>query len=598
MIAPFTRLLLITFLIFYSSISVKTQNLKLTTEQWLEDFAALEQLIRSKHAKPFWISKETDFEKKLAQSRKILVQEKAPTAMKWIEFLKIIAFLKDGHSSIRGTDRYQLFGYLPFTATWFEEDLYILRTPDRYRRALGAKILKVDDTLIQTAIEKLRPVVPHANESRFKKFSPYYLHLPGVLYGLGISKSPKAATLLLEDESGETFSIKMKPLEEDKEEEMIDFGWDLNPLPLYRRQKDRAYWFEYLEREKLLYLNYNKVTSMEEESIWAFSERLFQFVKDHPIEKFVVDIRDNGGGNGAYSAGLWKGIETNEKINQTGKLFVITGYNTFSAAISFASKLELRTQAIFVGESVCDRLWAPGDAANYELPNSRVKIGLSKLFHEKSFYLDERQTLEPDYPLEVTFDDYSRGKDPVMDFIISYNKEKKPTSVVDIQKYTGRYEFSPFQYLDILADREALKMEISGLLYSPLYPIGKGRFATEIKGMSLSFEKEGFASLKYPDGKVRELQKVRHSDLTPYELILAGRFLELETFLLELKGNHPESAFWRDHSLASLALEVYYDLKDSRGRESAGELAKAILNIAIRVNPEDHEFASYSLRFY
>lgn len=570
----------------------------ISTEQWLEDVDSLEKWILTKHAKPFWAIQKEAFDTQIELARENVSQQYHSYEKQIVELLKIIASLKDGHSYLDGDDRYALLGYLPFTAAWFEGELYITRAHKKYSQALGSRIVSIDNIPIKKVVERLREVVPFANERRFKKFSPYYLHLPGSLYGLGVIEQSKEATFLLENTHGERFSLLMEHLEEEEKEAMMDLEGNLAELPLYRQQSEKAYWFEYLEEERIVYLKYNRVTSMEEESIWAFSERLFDFIEKEEVEKLVVDIRDNGGGSGAYSASLWKGIQSNPKINQTGKLFVITGYKTFSAAISFASYLELRTQAIFVGEGVCDRLISPGDEEEYALPNTNIRIGLSKLFHENALYHDERITLEPDYPIQISFEDYVLGKDPVMDFIKEFSWEPKNVEILNPTKYVGRYPFSPYQYLDIVEKDGKLWMEILGQMYSPLYAKGEGQFSTEVKDLSLQFGKNGKISLSYPDGKVRVLNKVKNASPSPIELVYAGQFQKLEEELNRLKEEYPEIQYWKDHSLAGLALEAYYDLKDTIGVEKAKATAREVLRIAIRINPEDNEFASYSLRYY
>ena len=240
-------------------------DLTLNLEQWLEDLDTLEKLILTQHAKPFWINQKPSFEKLIKKTRQNIAQPNTSPEEKLVELLKVIAFLKDGHSSIRGGDRYEIFGYLPFTAEWFDDALYVIRAHQPYRKALGAKIISVDGVPIANVVKRLKVVVPHANESRFKKFSPYYLHLPGLLYGLGITQNPKQATLTLQNDKGLTFEVKMDHLDPAKEAEMVEFGSKLPKLPLYRQQPEQAYWFEYLEEEQLLYLKYNRVTSMEHE---------------------------------------------------------------------------------------------------------------------------------------------------------------------------------------------------------------------------------------------------------------------------------------------------------------------------------------------
>ena len=592
------RLLTISCLLLLPYVPLVAQQAELTQSQWKADLDSLELLIQTQHAKPFWKTSPAVFQQKVEAAGKA-VDNNNPTDLQGnIAVLKIIAALQDGHSSMRGGDRYDRFGYLPFTAQWFGEELYIVQTTKAHQKILGHKITAIDNTPIDEALRQLRSVVPHANESRFKKFSPYYLHLPGLLYGLGISDDPNQVCLKVVNEKGKQAKATIVNQPDIEDGDMIAMTELLSSKPLYLQQNEKAYWFEYLADEKLLYLHYDRVTSMEEESIWAFTSRLFDFVEQHPVDKFVVDIRDNGGGSSAYSAGLWNGIEQHPQINQPGKLFVITGYNTFSAAISFASYLELRTHAIFVGEPVCDHLQSPGDAATYTLPHSGIRVGLSRLFHEKSFYLDERATLSPDFPVTLTFDDYKSGRDPVLAFIRDYRQESLMAMDSAYHQFAGRYAFSPFQYLDITPSNQGLGMTITGKLSSPLYPQDEATFQTEITGLTISFEGDQKAMLRYPDGKVRELPKLTNAPLMPWELIVEGKFDEAEKQLMLLKENHPDIQFWKDHSLADMAIEIYYELLATEGKTKAREAAKALLEIAIRINPEDHEYASASLRYY
>ena len=141
-------------------------------------------------------------------------------------------------------------------------------------------------------------------------------------------------------------------------------------------------------------------------------------------------------------------------------------------------------------------------------------------------------------------------------------------------------------------------MEIVGLASSPLYKITENRFGTEINDLTIAFEKQGTVSLYYPDGKVRQLDKIENGNPSLVELIYAGRFAALEKTLSQLKQTHPEIQCWRDHSLASLALEVYYDQKDKLGVNKAKAMAREVLQVAIRINPDDHAFSLFSLGFY
>lgn len=590
-------LITLLFLAFFSTLSA--QNLsELSPKKWIEDLNQLEQLISEKHAKPFWLEDREVFSEAIYASMKELRKSKLTPEARILELMKVIASMKDGHSSLAGGDRYKYFGYVPMTVESFEEGFILSRVAKEHRNVLGSKLIGIEGMEIELVFRKLREIIPHANESRFLKFAPYYLHLPGLLYGLGISKDSEEVTFNFEMPSGQKIDVKMKNLGGDGETEMRELGDIFEELPLARQEPNRSYWFRYLEEEKLLYVKFNRVSSDKEESIWAFTERLFKYVDANPIDKFVIDIRDNGGGNGALSAALWKGIEENKKINQSGKLFVITGYKTFSAALSFASYLELRTQAIFVGQNPCDYINHPGDSEEYTLSNSGIRIRLSSLYHQSSFFQDDRQSLFPDHEIIPDYASLTQGRDKALEFIRNYKGKRKPGNFVGGEKLIGTYAFSPERHLIISEKAGNLHIEIEGKLSSPLYRSSDSIFETEVQGMRISVGENASLMLSYPDSKVRLLPKIKHPELSLLGYIYKQDLKSAEEKLLELKNTCPDCQLYKDHALSGLALEVLYDLRSKIGSEKARELAKEILRMAIRINPDRNEFATESLKYY
>lgn len=82
-----------------------------------------------------------------------------------------------------------------------------------------------------------------------------------------------------------------------------------------------------------------------------------------------------------------------------------------------------------------------------------------------------------------------------------------------------------------------------------------------------------------------------------YAYFLEGKMEEAFILLKQLKENGTATHIWKDHRLSQIALEVYYELK-GKDPDLAKERARDILNLAIQLNPEDHKYAEYSLRFY
>ena len=68
-------------------------------------------------------------------------------------------------------------------------------------------------------------------------------------------------------------------------------------VPLYLRNMEKAYWFAYLPEKELVYFQYNMVTDDRGETFENFCGRLFRFIDEKDVDRLVIDLRWNGGGN-------------------------------------------------------------------------------------------------------------------------------------------------------------------------------------------------------------------------------------------------------------------------------------------------------------
>src|SRR5262249_16818710 len=122
------------------------------------------------------------------------------------------------------------------------------------------------------------------------------------------------------------------------------------PDPLYLKNRAAPYWFEYLPGHQTVYCQFNSVRNDPKEPFKEFCDRLFKFVNDEKVDRLVLDLRWNGGGNTFLVRQLVHGLVRCDKVNQRGKLFVVIGRNTFSAAQNTTTDIEMHTNATFVGE--------------------------------------------------------------------------------------------------------------------------------------------------------------------------------------------------------------------------------------------------------
>jgi tetratricopeptide (TPR) repeat protein len=166
---------------------------------------------------------------------------------------------------------------------------------------------------------------------------------------------------------------------------------------------------------KTLYIQYNEVHDQPGgEPIARFFPRLFAEAEQRKVERVVLDLRFNGGGNNELNRPIWHAIIRNDRINQPGKLWVIIGPKTFSAAMNCVDDLELNTHAVFAGEPTGEtpNMW--GDPAPVTLPNSGIVIQASTLWWQLQDPRDTRNFRGPDLAAELTFADFANNIDPVM----------------------------------------------------------------------------------------------------------------------------------------------------------------------------------------
>jgi hypothetical protein len=111
-----------------------------------------------------------------------------------------------------------------------------------------------------------------------------------------------------------------------------------------------------------------------------------------------------------------KPLKRRPALNQKGRLFVVIGRQTFSAAMANAIDFRKQTNAILVGEPIGERPNSYSENDEMTLPNSRLVVSYSTKYYK---FLDEDvpavmpdQRIDPDWPA------WQAGRDPVMEWIL------------------------------------------------------------------------------------------------------------------------------------------------------------------------------------
>ena len=174
--------------------------------------------------------------------------------------------------------------------------------------------------------------------------------------------------------------------------------------------------------KRQLYFQYNQVGSAPEgESLADFFGRLLAALEEPGVGRLVIDVRQNPGGASHLSRPLIEGLRGSEKLDPPGRLFVLLGPGTGSAAVQFVFALEKCTHAIFAGEPSGQGPIFYSDPLTYVLPHTGIALRLSTTHWVMSFEGDGRDALEPDLPAPLTLDDLRAGRDPALEAVLAFD---------------------------------------------------------------------------------------------------------------------------------------------------------------------------------
>lgn len=375
-------------------------------EKWINDISYIETALPKLHKDLYFHLSQEDFMSQLEDLKKKISTYSDEEIE--IELSKIIASIGDSHTGFTIGAEW----IYPMELYWFDEGIYITGTTKEYKELLDTKVITLNNKKIEDIADELRPLLGGANENWFKTQVMYYVPIQSVLKYFGIIDKDEIE-LSVELTTGEVKKIKMKPI---NYKEYIPVDRSNKKVPLYQTHPNENYWYEYLKDEKILYINYRSCRQMREKPFEIFSKEVWEFVKNHKVEKLVLDIRDNRGGSSPILDPFIKEIKKS-KFNEKNKLYVIIGRDTYSSAILNAITLKKETKAYFIGEDTGGSPNHYGEVKKLELPNNKdYYVRYSTKYFKWS--KENIETLKPDRTIKETFENYINGKDQVLEWII------------------------------------------------------------------------------------------------------------------------------------------------------------------------------------
>jgi hypothetical protein len=450
---------------------------------WQDDLEYLVKRIEIMHPNPYAQFPRAEFTKlKDELSARIPGMNEAEIA---ISISELLAHLRDGHTRMGfefsdpgWLDR--TFHLLPFILYPFPDGVHILGGMPAYKEWVGAKILRIGNMPVEEAARKLGALYSHDNRSGERKSLYYTLGFAEMLKYIGATEAVDKIDLTLQTAENKEKGVGVRTVSFISMARHLG-GWypqaanglsTMNetaeaPLPLWLKNREKSFWFEYVPQDKMMYLQINSLNiprGNEPGSFGSLCEDFFKAFDEHAPEKLVIDVRANNGGN-HVELPLLKGILARPFIDRPDRLFLITGIVTYSAAVHFTTVFRKFTRATVIGEPTAGRPNHYGAIRRIKLPNHpQVVIGCSIDYYQDSEPFDFNTAHVPDILAEMTAADYRNNVDPCLERVRDYGRIAARVPILE-EELKNAYTAGGLEAMKLAYGRKKGELKQTG--YSP-----------------------------------------------------------------------------------------------------------------------------------
>lgn len=404
------------------------------TKEWIRDIDFAVERIQSIHPDPWFRITRDAF---LAEAGRL--KEDIPDLAEEetiVRSMQLVALLNDGHTVLTPFNHPLITIWFPLRLDHFADGVFITAIDKEYAAFVGSRVLRIGDLDAEEAFRLVGTVTSVDNPYGISRVVPTYSSNATVLKGLGIVQTGDSLPLEVVLPDGGRSTLRLRSVRWP-----FDLGWardrrivpgdrecvtvfdpmmDNLPLHLKRLLTTRdKYWFELIPEHRAVYFQFNSVTNGPE-PFDQFVKRLWDFCDEHSaeIDKLIVDLRYNEGGDGTLLRSFVHGLIRHPALCARGRLFTIIGSNTFSAGSNLVGQMIKHTDVTAVGEPTAGPLNWFSDIERLSVPSGRLGLDVSTAYWQEGHALDARGYCPPECPALVTAEDMFSGRDKALEMIL------------------------------------------------------------------------------------------------------------------------------------------------------------------------------------
>ncbi|MDL2248948.1 hypothetical protein LJB89_04575 [Tyzzerella sp. OttesenSCG-928-J15] len=333
----------------------------------------------------------------------------------------ITALFNDGHmvTDFMYSDYYENIIPLQFNA--FGEGIYCTIVYDNaYKSALNCRLEAVNGKPVSDIFEEFSKLFGGDNIYNSAQWFGRRINCPAVLKAIGIIEDfEDSFVYTLTDLGGNAFDITVD----------TRIPYDKRPDEIYERaeggnayyeSREESIWTEYIEADQIFYIRMRMIP--DSKTLNIVEETLEKAREANDIKKIIVDLRDCEGGQvTSIQHSLF--AESLKSFGQdTGQLYVITNYATFSMGATTAMYLKNEANATVVGLPAGGGKPYVGNPKAVKLSATGFSVELPTINNYANGAVDnsiaaENYILMPDIEAGITIEDYVNKQDSVLEII-------------------------------------------------------------------------------------------------------------------------------------------------------------------------------------
>ncbi|HEX3887298.1 MAG TPA: hypothetical protein VHW05_07350 [Phenylobacterium sp.] len=383
-----------------------TPTLNLTHAQWREDLAAFAAELPKRHANAFFHTPKPAFDAEIAELGKRLDRMNGDEM--FVALDRITNAVGDGHTYMEAPADRQL---LPIQLQRFGTEVRVTAAAPDLPQALGARVVRIGRVPIAEAFRRALTLTPQDELPELQEGRAIGVLRSGMLlHGLGIIPNRGHAVFTLRTDAGRMITVDLKGQPPGVSAPLTAAA---KRSGLADQDPGKPFWCRNLAEQRAVYCAFRGYQTLIRDA-----RDMFALIDEVHPGKLIIDMRDNGGGDNTIGyAALIRPLKARADLNQTGRLYVLVGPLTFSAAMNNAAQFQDETKAILVGQEIGEKPNSYQEPRQSRLPNSHLIVRASSLYYR--FREHGPNAVAPNRTILPSWADVKAGRDPALDWALA-----------------------------------------------------------------------------------------------------------------------------------------------------------------------------------